>query len=44
MNVGRETKRGHAMMVLVTDETLTAEQLATLSSIEGLYSAKQARI
>jgi D-3-phosphoglycerate dehydrogenase / 2-oxoglutarate reductase len=44
MNVGRETKRGHAMMVLVTDETLSAEQLEQLSSIEGLYSAKQARI
>ncbi|MEX2238680.1 MAG: phosphoglycerate dehydrogenase [Dehalococcoidia bacterium] len=44
MNVGRETKRGHAMMVLVIDEPLNDEQLLTLSSISGLYSAKQARI
>ncbi|MPZ24219.1 MAG: phosphoglycerate dehydrogenase [Dehalococcoidia bacterium] len=44
MNVGRETKRGHAMMVLVIDEPLTPDQLTALSSIEGLYSAKQARI
>jgi len=44
MNVGRTTKRGRALMVLMLDEPLTAEQLERIRSIPDIYSARLARL
>jgi D-3-phosphoglycerate dehydrogenase len=44
MNVGRHTARGHALMVLMLDEALNAEQLKKLQQIPDIYAVKLARL
>jgi hypothetical protein len=44
MNVGRHTARGHALMVLMLDEALNAEQLKKLQQIPDIYTVKLARL
>jgi D-3-phosphoglycerate dehydrogenase len=44
MNVGRHTARGHALMVLMLDEPLNAEQLKKLQQIPDIYAVKLARL
>ena len=44
MNVGRQEKRGIALMVLTLDEPLTAEQLARVREIPDIFDVKLARL
>ena len=44
MNVGRQEKRGIALMVLTLDEPLTAEQLARVREIPDIFGVKLARL
>jgi D-3-phosphoglycerate dehydrogenase len=44
MNVGREEKRGNALMVITIDESLTPEQLAAVEAIPSIYSVKLAKL
>ena len=44
MNVGRHAARGHALMVLMLDEALNAEQLKKLQQIPDIYAVKLARL
>jgi len=44
MNVGRQEKRGIALMVLTMDEPLTPEQLKKVREIPNIYSTKLARL
>jgi len=44
MNVGRHAPRGHALMVLMLDEALNAEQLKKLQQIPDIYAVKLAHL
>ncbi len=44
MNVGRQERRGHALMVLTLDEALTPEQLDQVRKIPNIYSVKLVRL
>jgi D-3-phosphoglycerate dehydrogenase len=44
MNVGRQTPRGRALMVLMLDEPLTPEQLKELGSIPDIFTPKLASL
>ena len=44
MNVGRQTRSGHALMVLMLDEALSAEQLKKVQSIPDIFGVKLARL
>ena len=44
MNVGRQARSGHALMVLMLDEALSAEQLKKVQSIPDIFGVKLARL
>jgi D-3-phosphoglycerate dehydrogenase len=44
MSVGRQQRRGHALMVLTLDEGLTPEQLDQVRKIPNIYSVKLVRL
>lgn len=44
MNVGRTTKRGQALMVLVLDEPLTPEQIQQIRALPNIDAARQVRL
>ncbi|MDP3061971.1 MAG: NAD(P)-dependent oxidoreductase, partial [Chloroflexota bacterium] len=44
MNVGRHQRRGHALMVLMLDEALTADQLKQVRELPDIFAARLARL
>jgi nitrate reductase NapAB chaperone NapD len=44
MNVGRHEKKGHALMVIALDDTLTPEQIDRVREIPDVINVRLARI